>query len=82
MNGEDIGTVSTYFGNANVAAIILTGNLKVGNKIRIKGTTTNFEMEVESMQVEGEDIERANPGDHIGIRVPERVRPKDKVYLI
>ena len=77
---EILGTVSTYFGNVGVAAVNLSGNLKVGNKVHIKGATTDFRFEVKSMQVEGEDIKSANLGDHVGIRVPDRVRPKDVVY--
>ncbi len=79
---ESVGTVSGYFGNAGVAAINLSGNLKIGNKVHIKGATTDFRFEVTSMEVEGEDIKSANPGDHVGIKVPERVRPKDIVYLV
>ena len=80
-NENEIGTVSTYFSRAGVAAIKLTGNLKIGNKIRIKGTTTDFTTLVETMQIENESIKKANAGDHIGVKVPERVRPNDKVYL-
>ncbi len=77
---EVIGNVSGYMGNAGVAAINLSGNLKVGNRIHIKGDETDFRFEITAMQVEGEDIKSANPGDHVGIRVPKRVRPKDIVY--
>ena len=79
--GKNIGTVSSYFSNAGVATIKLTGNLKIGNKILIRGATTNFKTKVESMQIEKESIKEANSGDHVGVKVPERVRPNDKVYL-
>ncbi len=79
---KEIGTVSSYFGHAEVAAIKLSGKLKVGDKIHIKGNTTDFEQEIESMQIERKEIKEAKKGDHIGIKVPEKVRPNDKVFLV
>lgn len=78
---KEIGTVSSYFSHVNVAAIKLKGNLKTGDKIHIKGHTTDFEQKVDSMQIEKKDVKKAKKGDHIGIRVSEKVRPNDKVFL-
>ncbi|MFH1500947.1 MAG: translation elongation factor-like protein [archaeon] len=82
MAKKEIGTVSTYFGNVGVAAIKLSGALKVGDKIHIKGNTTDFEITVDSMQIEREEVKKAKKGDHIGIKVPEKVRPNDKVLKV
>jgi putative protease len=71
---EKVGEVSHYFTKIGVAVIELTGKIKVGDSIAVKGMTTNFEQKVESMQVEGENIEEANPGDDIGMKVADRVR--------
>ena len=82
MKEKEIGTVSGYFSHVEVAAIKLSGTLKMGDKICIKGATTNFEEEVDSMQIERKDVTTAKKGDHIGIKVSEKVRPGDKVFLI
>jgi putative protease len=82
MAEKEIGKVSTYFKNANVAAIILSGNLKVGDKIHIKGSTTDFEIKVSSMQIEQDKVDSAKKGNHIGIKVKDRVRPNDQVFLV
>jgi putative protease len=82
MEKKEIGKVSHYFGGPQVAALVLTDTLKVGDRIAIQGHTTDFEMVVESMQVEHESIEEAKKGDNIGIKVPERVREHDAVYKI
>ncbi len=80
---EKIGVVFNYFAKPMVAAIKLTdGDLEVGDRIYIKGHTTNFEQIVESMQIEGRDIKSAKKGASIGIKVNERVRPNDIVYRI
>jgi len=78
---KEIGTISSYFSHAEVAAIKLSGKLKVGDKIHIKGHTTDFEQKIRSMQIERKEIKGAKKGDHIGIKVPEKVRPNDKVFL-
>ncbi len=82
MKEKEIGEISTYFTHVGVAAIKLSGKLKVGDKIHVKGHTTDFEQEVESMQIENEKVTQAKKGDHIGIKVKEKVRPNDKVFLI
>lgn len=82
MKEKEIGEVSTYFVHVGVAAIKLSGSLKIGQRIRFKGHTTNFEQEVDSMQIERKDVGEAKKGAHIGIRVAEKVRPHDKVFLI
>lgn len=79
---EKVGEVSHYFTKIGVAVIELTGKIKVGDSISVKGMTTNFEQKVESMQVEGENIEEANTGDDIGMKVADRVRKGDIVYRL
>ncbi len=82
MTEKEIGKVSSYFSHVEVAAIKLSGKLKVGNKIHIKGHTTDFETKVKSMQIENKDVKEAKKGNHIGIKVPEKVRPNDTVFLV
>jgi len=82
MPEEKIGTVSHFFDKVSVAAIKLEGNLKVGETIRIKGTTTDFVTKVDSMQINREDVESAKAGDEIGIKVPEKVRNGDEVFKV
>ena len=82
MKEKEIGKVSSYFSHVSVAAIKLSGKLKIGSKIHIKGSTTDFEQEVDSIQIDKKNVSEAKKGDHIGIKVPEKVRPNDKVFLI
>jgi len=77
---KSIGKVIHYYDGLGVAAIDLTDKLKIGDKIRIKGNTTDFTQEVKSMQVEHELVKQAGKGDSIGIKVDEKVRQNDLVY--
>jgi len=82
MEEKEIGVVSSYFEHVGVAAIKLSGNLNVGDKVHIKGHTTDFKKKISSMQIEKEKVGKAKKGDHIGIKVSGKVRPNDKVFLI
>jgi translation elongation factor EF-1alpha len=82
MAEEEIGIVSDFFAHPVVAAIELTAALKVGDKIRIKGHTTDLELTINSMQIEHADVKEAKAGDSVGVKVSEHVRKHDKVYKI
>lgn len=83
MQEEKIGVVKQYFGKPGVAAIEITeGSLKVGDKIHIKGHTTDLEEAISSMQIEHSPVEEVKTGDLVGIKVGERVRPNDQVYKV
>ena len=82
MAEDIIGMVEDFFAHPVVAGIKLTGTLNVGDKIRIKGHTTDLEMEVGSMQIDNANVAEAKAGDSIGIKVTDRCRAGDHVYKI
>lgn len=77
-----IGKVNDFFARPVVAGIELTASIKVGDKIHIKGHTTDLELAVNSMQIDNANVEQAKAGDNIGIKVSERVRHGDLVYKV
>jgi translation elongation factor EF-1alpha len=79
---EEIGRVRDYFARIGVAGVDLTGRLKVGDTIHIKGHTTDIQQVVESMQIEHQNVQEAGPGDSVGIKVPERCRSGDGIYRV
>lgn len=80
---KKIGIIIHYFTKLAVAAIELThGDLKVGDRIHIMGHTTNFEQEVESLQIEHDKVNEAKRGQKVGIGVKEHVREHDTVYKV
>ncbi len=82
MPEEQVGTVSTFFAKPVVAGIDLTAPIKAGDRLHIKGHTTEIEFTVESMQIQNATVQEGKSGDSIGIKVPDRVRQGDKVYKI
>jgi putative protease len=77
-----IGKITHYFTNISVGVIELSDGLKVGEKISIEGSTTNFEQKIDSMQIHNKPVETAKAGDAIGIKVKDRVREGDNVYKV
>ncbi|MEA3345233.1 MAG: translation elongation factor-like protein [Chloroflexota bacterium] len=82
MTEKKIGQVTHYFTGIGVAGIKLTDTLREGDTIHIVGHTTDFTQEVHSMQLEHETITEGQPGQEIGLKVQERVRPNDQVYKV
>ncbi len=82
MPEEVIGKVTDFFARPVVAGIELTGTIKVGDKIHIKGHTTDMELAVDSMQINNVNVEEAKAGDNIGIKVSDRVRRGDTIYKV
>jgi putative protease len=82
MGEVEIGKVTDFFAKPVVAGIELSGALKTGDRIHIKGSTTDMEVAVESMQIDRVNITEGKPGDLVGIKVVDRVRPGDKVYKV
>jgi len=75
-----IGRVTHFFSKISVAVIELTTPLSIGDTIVFKGPNTDFEQAVDSMQIEHENVEKAEAGQSIGLKVTQRVRETDAVY--
>ena len=82
MPEEVIGKVTDFFARRVVAGIEQTATLTLGDKIHIKGHTTDMELAIESMQINNVDVKQAKAGDAVGIKVSERVRRGDIVYKV
>ncbi len=83
MAEQLIGTVTHYFGKAQVAAIKITdGQLDVGDTIHVLGHTSDFTQTIDSMQIDRVAVESAKVGDEIGIRAVEHAREHDQVFRV
>ncbi len=65
-----------------VAGIDLTQLLNLGDRIQIRGHTTNIEFTIDSMQVDNMDVTESAAGQSIGVKVSDRVRRGDRVYKV
>lgn len=79
---ELVGKITHYFGKIEVGIVELSKPLAVGDTVHIKGSTTDFEQEVGSIQIEHENIKKAKKGDVIGLKVKEKVKEEDEVFKV
>ena len=82
MAEKAIGEITHYFGHLGVAVFKLSGSLKTGDKIKITGHTTDFEQKIKEMQVDHKSVETAKKGDDVGVKVDDKVREGDKIFLV
>jgi putative protease len=81
--GKLVGKITHYFSNIEVAVINLSAPLKKGDKIRVVGgQETDFEQEVESMQIDHKEVKSAKKGDSAGMKMDEKVHEGYKVYKV
>jgi translation initiation factor IF-2 len=79
----EAGKVSIFFAKPSVAAVEITsGTLTIGDSVRFRGATTNFDQKIESMEIDRKPVPSASAGQSVGIKVKERVRPHDKLYKL
>ncbi|MDP6890312.1 MAG: hypothetical protein QF471_03195 [Phycisphaerales bacterium] len=83
MSEKQIGHISHWFGNIGVVVIdVDKGTLTVGDTIHVKGNTTDFTQTIESMQLDGETVEKAKKGMSVGVKVSDRARRTDLVFKV
>lgn len=81
MPEQEIGKVTHFFDKISVAVLSLTGNLKVGDRIRIEASEP-FVQTVSSMQVEHKEIQEAKTGDDVGMKTEKPCKDGDKVIKL
>jgi putative protease len=81
MGEIQVGRVAHYYGKVGVAIVeIQAGELRIGDTIRIRGKSTDFSQQLESMEEDRKPVQAAGPGQVIGIKVRERAREDDRLY--
>lgn len=76
-----VGMVTHYYGRPHVAVIKCADDIPLGTHVQFIGATTDFEEDIDSMEYEHHPIIFAKQGEEIGIKVEQRVREGDRVYI-
>lgn len=79
-----IGKGVKYFSNLGVAEFLMeSGTLHTGDEILITGPTTGAVMHtVDEIRVDLQPVAETVKGERFSIRVPEKIRPSDKLYKL
>ncbi|MDY6850558.1 MAG: translation elongation factor-like protein [Thermodesulfobacteriota bacterium] len=80
---KEVGVVIKFFAKPGVAAIeVVAEGFKTGDRLAYRGQTTDFEDVVQQIEIDNQPVDQAKEGKMVGVKVPERVRPNDKVFKI
>lgn len=79
---SQVGRVTHFYKKIGVAIIELSNTLLIGDTIHISGHTTDLTQKVESMHIEHQNVEKAEKGQTIGLKVTGEVRVKDSVFKV
>ena len=74
-----VGKITHYFDKIGVAVVELADSLSFGDLIKISGNQGEFEQKVASMQVEHQQVQLAQKGQAVGLKVDQKVYPGDIV---
>jgi putative protease len=79
-----VGKVLKYFSKLGVAEFLVeTQTLENGEKVLITGPTTGASVfEAGDIRVELQPVDAAKKGERFSMKVPEKVRPSDKLYKL
>ena len=75
------GEVTHYYGNLGVAIVKFHQDMPTGKNLTFQGSTTDFSQDVSSMELDHKAVTVAPQGKEVGMKVKEKVREGDKVYL-
>jgi putative protease len=79
-----IGLVKNYYSKNSVISIFLeAGEIKKGDEILITGPTTGVvQFNLEEIHSDDRTVDQAKKNDFITIKIPEKARKNDKVYVL
>jgi len=81
---QEIGKVTNYYSDKKVAVIeLINGELKTGDDVSFVGKTTGyFRTKVDEIHTDKGIVKNSKKGDIISVKVDEKVRVNDKVFVI
>jgi U32 family peptidase len=81
---ECIGKVMNYFNKVGVAEVLLeSGKINVDDEIMITGPTTGvMQFRLDKILVNDKSVKSAMKKDNATIKIPEKARKNDKVYVL
>lgn len=82
QKAELVGEVTHYYDRIGVAIVKLKKPLAIGARVKFAGHKTDFEQEVSSLQYDHQSVDKVPSGKEAGLKVSERAREGDRVYLL
>jgi hypothetical protein len=79
---KPIGVVTHFYTAIKVAIIKFKQPVKAGTTVAIRGTTTDFNQKIASMQFDHKALSVAPKNKEVGVKVSKRVREGDQIFSV
>ena len=79
--GKKVGVVTHFYDKIGVGIVKFDSGVKLGDKLKFVGHDHDFEQTVGQMQFDHKDIETAKKGQEVGIKLDNKVKEGDQVFL-
>lgn len=76
-----VGTVTHFYDKISVAILKLEASVKKGDKLKFSAGDTDFEQTISDMQFDHQDIDTADAGQEVGIKVDQKAKKGSQVYF-
>lgn len=80
--GKFIGKVAHYFDKVMVIVVKLEDYLSIGDTIRLKKGEEEFDHLVDSIQIEHKNVEKAEKGNEVAIKISRPAKQGAEVYRL
>ncbi|MBI4058660.1 hypothetical protein HY404_00295 [Candidatus Microgenomates bacterium] len=78
-----VGELTHYYDKIGVGVVELSGDLAVGDDIKfVRGGEELFTQKVVSMQAEHQNLEKAEAGQAIGLKIDQEVKEGAEVFKV
>jgi putative protease len=77
---KPIGKITHYYDKAMVGVVALSGKLSLGDKITVKKGEEEFEMTIESMQIDHKPVKSAKKGEEAAIKLGQPAKEGAEIY--
>ena len=71
-----------YYPRAGAAVVALSRPIHRGDRIYIRGATTDFVQSVTALALDGSAVAEAVPPQQVGLQLEQRARPGDRVFRV
>lgn len=82
MAEKKIGKVTHWYDKIGVAVILLTGPLKLGDRIRVSRGDEEFEDSLVSMQIDHQSVTTAKKGDEVAVKLAQKTKEGAVIYRL
>ena len=82
MADQPAGKITHYYDKIGVAVIEVKSPLAVGDEIKISSHDQEFNQKIESMQIEHDQIQKAEKGQVVGLKVNQAVKENDLIFKV